>query len=1047
MGMLKKAILVCGTILGIVVACQTLHAQNWSWATGISGVASVSSDGIAVDASGNTYVTGYFEGSADFGNGILLNGAVGQTDIYVAKFDALGTAIWAVKGGMSQNDYSREIALDGLGGVYVTGSFTDSLRLTMSMGSTIVYSAGELDVFLAKLDANTGNALWLKSAGGPSSDEGTSLTLGSNKVFVAGMHAGMANFDAVTLNSYGLTDAFVACYNETTANWTWAKTAGTPSIDQAWGICTDGTNIFATGFYEGAVFNFGTTNLSGIGNVDGFVTKLDINGNTAWSARIGAANQNESPTSIASDGQNVFVTGNASGQATIEFSGTPVVFSTPPGQNTDFWVCKMDATTGNCQWATSEGGSGTDISNSILITGSNTLTVGGSFENAISLAGNALTGPGLEIFLESFDATNGLPSAAFQATGPGGAVVQDIAIGSGCNIFATGKFDQILHFSSYQITSNAGSGGFVAQLDPLGAMPPRHDDDSLIACFGDSVTVRLLGNFGNVSWESSTDNGATWVTVVGMNSDTLRVSPSVTTWYRSTYTGPCYSGRDSTWVGVGGMNIASVIGLPSFACLSGAPIPFSVMPRLPLGTITVSPLGFANLGMGSIQFDPVAAGLGLHFIRYDYIDNLGCRSSASDTIEVYNLPPVSFAALNPVYCAGSPDTILLTGSMAPQGSFPSSDTSLVDLGNGIGAFYPHEAALDDSICIMYMVRDTNGCVAVDSQWTYVSSVPAANAGLDSLVCSGNSVELGTPSLPGINYLWTAMGTSWTSTLAQPNVAPISNQTYVLQVQNGFGCSDTDTTSITVIPFPLADAGSDQTICRGDSLTLGGTIPSGYSVNWHSNQGFQSNFDNPTVAPTLSEEFVLVLTDSSANCANADSILVNVVVPAPGANAGADQTLAATGTLILDGSDPSPGQGLWVCNPNSLTVSNPQAADATIEITQPGTWTMVWQVTNAPCPTTRDSMTISVSLLRFPNGFSPNDDHVNDVLFFEGLEAYPQNKLLIFSRWGEEIRNFEPYQNDWDGTNLNGQPLVEDTYYYILELEEGNSVNQFLVLKR
>ncbi|MEY3444414.1 MAG: hypothetical protein RLZZ519_2695, partial [Bacteroidota bacterium] len=513
--------------------------------------------------------------------------------------------------------------------------------------------------------------------------------------------------------------------------------------------------------------------------------------------------------------------------------------------------------------------------------------------------------------------------------------------------------------------------------------------------------------------------------------------------------GPCLAGMDTTWVGVGGLTTVSILGLPDSSCLAGNAVAFTYGPCIPMGALSFSPFGFTNLGNGNATFDPALAGVGLHTVNYDFSDSFGCRVSTADTVLVYNLPSLSFAGLNQSYCQGDSLGYLLTGNQAPFGIFTSVDSSVVDQGNGSALYFPGLSALNDTVWISYLISDNNGCLSVDSQWTYFSSLPVANAGPDHQICQGDSVILGSAGVLGENYHWSEFGTGWSSTLAQPGLLPASNGTYAVSVQNVYGCADTDTVDVLVIPFPMADAGLDRIICQGDSVTLGGSIPQGYVTTWQSDLGFQSILGNPVTAPQQTATFVLSMTDTLAGCSDSDSASITVVSPALPANAGPDQSLTAIGTVNLTGSDPQPGQGLWICPVPGLSISDPNAANASMDLTSGGTWTMVWQVTNAPCPATKDSVTITVTLteLNFPTGFSPNDDQVNDVLVFEGLAAYPNNKLHIFNRWGVELLTFAPYQNDWNGSNANGQPLVEDTYYYVLELETGNSVNRYLVLKR
>ena len=74
----------------------------------------------------------------------------------------------------------------------------------------------------------------------------------------------------------------------------------------------------------------------------------------------------------------------------------------------------------------------------------------------------------------------------------------------------------------------------------------------------------------------------------------------------------------------------------------------------------------------------------------------------------------------------------------------------------------------------------------------------------------------------------------------------------------------------------------------------------------------------------------------------------------------------------------------------------------------------------------------------PNGITPNNDGTNDVLILDPLienpEAYENNELLIFNRWGTIVYQAAPYLNDWDGVNQSGKSLPEGTYYYVLRLD-------------
>lgn len=77
-----------------------------------------------------------------------------------------------------------------------------------------------------------------------------------------------------------------------------------------------------------------------------------------------------------------------------------------------------------------------------------------------------------------------------------------------------------------------------------------------------------------------------------------------------------------------------------------------------------------------------------------------------------------------------------------------------------------------------------------------------------------------------------------------------------------------------------------------------------------------------------------------------------------------------------------------------------------------------------------------------NILTPNGDGKNDFFVTKGLEKYPNNKLSIFDRGGRLIYTTLGYQNNWDGY-LNGKPLTEDTYYYMLDLGADGSIKGFI----
>jgi gliding motility-associated-like protein len=100
-----------------------------------------------------------------------------------------------------------------------------------------------------------------------------------------------------------------------------------------------------------------------------------------------------------------------------------------------------------------------------------------------------------------------------------------------------------------------------------------------------------------------------------------------------------------------------------------------------------------------------------------------------------------------------------------------------------------------------------------------------------------------------------------------------------------------------------------------------------------------------------------------------------------------------------------------------------------------------------------SYEVSISLtepmkLELPTAFSPNNDGHNDTFFIRGIEAYPNNLLIITNRWGQVVYQEKGYNNTWAGTSQNGQALPDGTYFVILEIDGKQIIkNDFVELKR
>ena len=308
---------------------------NWQWAQSAGGTSEDCGYGVAVDTVGNVYVTGYFQGTATFGNFTLIS--TGGDDVFVAKLDTMGNWLWAQSAGGEMSDEGLDVAVDTVGNVYITGFFEG----TATFGNTTLTSAGWFDVFVAKLDTQ-GNWQWAQSAGGTSIDYALGVAVDTNgNVYITGRFYGATSFGSFTLTSMGYWDVFVAKL-DAQGNWQWAEQAGGIGEDWGWSVVVDTVgNVYVTGHFQGTA-TFGNFTLTSHGVVDVFVAKLDTQGNWLWVQQAGGTNDDVGMGVTVDTNGNVYVTGYFRGEAMF---GNFTLFST--GGTEDVFVAKLSDDSGD----------------------------------------------------------------------------------------------------------------------------------------------------------------------------------------------------------------------------------------------------------------------------------------------------------------------------------------------------------------------------------------------------------------------------------------------------------------------------------------------------------------------------------------------------------------------------------------------------------------------------------------------------------------------------------------------------------------------------
>ncbi|MBX2960245.1 MAG: T9SS type A sorting domain-containing protein [Flavobacteriales bacterium] len=218
----------------------------------------------------------------DPGPGSYIVPTAGSFDAFIVKLDSNGNFNWVKTIGGSGADYANAIALDSIGNIYVTGNFQGTADFDPGPSTFNLTSMGNLDIFILKLDS-FGDFVWAKNMGGNNFDEGKSITVDlDGSVYTVGLFYDVSDFNpdlgTYNLTSLGISDAFILKL-DSFGNFIWAKSIGGGGHDLINFISLDiYGNSYITGKFSYTVdfdFGLGTYNLVSTGSIiNAFVAKF-----------------------------------------------------------------------------------------------------------------------------------------------------------------------------------------------------------------------------------------------------------------------------------------------------------------------------------------------------------------------------------------------------------------------------------------------------------------------------------------------------------------------------------------------------------------------------------------------------------------------------------------------------------------------------------------------------------------------------------------------------------------------------------------------------
>lgn len=321
---------------------------------------------------------------------------------------------------------------------------------------------------------------------------------------------------------------------------------------------------------------------------------------------------------------------------------------------------------------------------------------------------------------------------------------------------------------------------------------------------------------------------------------------------------------------------------------------------------------------------------------------------------------------------------------------------------------------------------TNGCVAKDTVLVSAFPKPSITKTQDTLVCRNTTFPLFIGG--GVSYTWSSAGQLSGANSDRPIVSVgTSSVTYQVAVTDSYSCVNLDSVQVSVRPYPVFRAMSNQAICAGVSQVMyasGGDTYQWSPAQWLSDPSSPS----PVATPDVTTLFSVYIQESTCGFDTSINMLLTVnPIPVLTVNKANDVNCnTPTAQLRVRGAMRytwSPATGLD--DPNK---ANPVAAiDTTIQykvsgVNQFGCSSNAYVEVKA----TKDGIPRFV----VPNSFTPNGDRKNDCFGIQRWGNAIVQEFTVFNRWGQKVFQANNPNQCWDGT-FNGKPQDTGGYVYVI----------------
>jgi len=658
----------------------------------------------------------------------------------------------------------------------------------------------------------------------------------------------------------GDNDLFVLQFSCSTNARIWATYYGGSNGDFGNSISSDGKNVWVTGYTQSTDFPLLTPGGSykqgalggAAGNKDVFILKFSCGSSALeWATYYGGSG-GDVGNGISSDGTNVWVTGatNSNNFSTQRSpSGLGYYQAALAGGGGEVFILEFNCSNCSRIWATYYGGKSSDVGNSISSDGTNVWVTGNTYSSTFPTqrSGAAYYQAALagvqDLFILQFSCTT---SACVWATyyGGTGSVQTGYSIQSdGKNVWVSGSTNA----TDFPTTNPVCTNGFY-QNSPAGNL--------FILQFSTSGSVQWATYYGN-----DTENDGSYITSDGTSVFVTGDAQGGSKYPLQSYPGAYYQTTPTT-------GINEILILAKFNISCSAVWNFSASrdtsicsgDSVQLKASGANSYSWAPASGLSSTTDSVVTARPASTMTYTVTgtSSINCSSlTATVTVTIATPPTISADSSGSLNCNVS--SVMLTGTSSPGNTLIWNGGSLVKAAN--------PATVTTVGTYTVLATDLTGCTASSSVTVISEPNPVITDNITN-TCQGNKNGIITASASGTGDVY-----NWNNGKTGPVISGLDTGTYIVTVTDKNGCTAADTASVLLLPLPLAEAGTAQTIIPGQKVQL--TASGGLHYLWTPAASLNSaTIYNPIADPNQTTNYHVIVTDVN-NCSAMDSVLITV----------------------------------------------------------------------------------------------------------------------------------------------------------------------------